>query len=195
MLATLFLLLGGLGGYVHWKRDRRSFSYFGPLMFMVTLALIYYMNFKYGSSQAPDLGESVPREVRDRDYFYLWSFSALSVWIALGLIFVWETVAALLGSGKIRLGEETLDLPRRRSWLLATPVLAIAIVPLFPNLQPVSRSGQTDPADFSADLLNSVEPYGILVTSGDNDTFPEVTRIPYGSTELSRSAAKSAVSV
>jgi hypothetical protein len=172
MLATLFLLLGGLGGYVHWKRDRRSFSYFGPLMFMVTLALIYYMNFKYGSSQAPDLGESVPREVRDRDYFYLWSFSALSVWIALGLVFVWETVAALLGSEKVRVGGETLDLPRRRSWLLATPVLAIAIVPLFANWHSASRAGQTDTADFAADLLNSVEPYGILVTSGDNDTFP-----------------------
>jgi len=172
MLATLFLLLGGLGGYVHWKRDRRSFSYFGPLMFMVTLALIYYMNFKYGSSQAPDLGESVPREVRDRDYFYLWSFSALSVWIALGLVFVWETVAVLLGSEKVQLGDETLDLPRPRSWLLATPVLAIAIVPLFANWQSASRAGQTDTADFAADLLNSVEPYGILVTSGDNDTFP-----------------------
>jgi hypothetical protein len=172
MLATLFLLLGGLGGYVHWKRDRRSFSYFGPLMFMVTLALIYYMNFKYGSSQAPDLGETVPREVRDRDYFYLWSFSALSVWIALGLVFVWETVAALIGSEKIRVGDETLDLPRRRSWLLATPVLAIAIIPLFANWQSASRAGQTDTADFAADLLNSVEPYGILVTSGDNDTFP-----------------------
>jgi hypothetical protein len=172
MLATLFLLLGGLGGYVHWKRDRRSFLYFGPLMFMVTLALIYYMNFKYGSSQAADLGETVPREVRDRDYFYLWSFSALSVWIALGLVFVWETVAALIGSERVRVGDETLDLPRRRSWMLATPVLAIAIIPLFANWQSASRAGQTDTADFAADLLNSVEPYGILVTSGDNDTFP-----------------------
>jgi hypothetical protein len=141
-------------------------------MFMVTLALIYYMNFKYGSSQAPDLGESVPREVRDRDYFYLWSFSALSVWIALGLVFVWETVAVLLGSEKVRLRDETLDLPRPRSWLIATPVLAIAIIPLFANWQSASRAGQTDTADFAADLLNSVEPYGILVTSGDNDTFP-----------------------
>ena len=131
MLATLFLLLGGLGGYVHWKRDRRSFWYFGPLMFMVTLALIYYMNFKYGSSQSTELGDAVEREVRDRDYFYLWSFSALSVWIALGLVFVWETVAALIGSEKVRVGDETLDLPRRRSWLLATPVLALAIIPLF----------------------------------------------------------------
>ena len=172
MLATLFLLLGGLGGYVHWKRDRRSFWYFGPLMFMVTLALIYYMNFKYGSSQSPELGDAVEREVRDRDYFYLWSFSALSVWIALGLVFVWETVAALIGSEKVRVGDETLDLPRQRSWLLATPVLALAIIPLFANWKSASRAGQTDTADFATDLLNSVEPYGILVTAGDNDTFP-----------------------
>jgi len=172
MLATLFLLLGGLGGYVHWKRDRRSFSYFGPLMLMVTLALIYYMNFKYGSSQSPELEDTVAREVRDRDYFYLWSFSAWSVWAALGLVFVWETVAALLGSQKVQVAGETLDLPRRRSWLLASPVLAIALVPLFGNWQSASRAGQTDTADFAADMLNSVEPYGILVTAGDNDTFP-----------------------
>ena len=50
--------------------------------------------------------------------------------------------------------------------------LAVAIVPLFANWQSASRAGQTDTADFAADLLNSVEPYGILVTSGDNDTFP-----------------------
>ncbi len=172
MLATLFLLLGGLGGYVHWKRDRRSFSYFGPLMFMVTIALIYYMNFKYGSSQAPDLGDTVPREVRDRDYFYLWSFSAWSVWSALGLVFVWETIAALIGSDKVLVGNETLDLPRRRSWLLAAPLLGLTLIPLFANWQSASRAGQTDTADFAADLLNSVEPYGVLVTAGDNDTFP-----------------------
>ena len=171
-LATLFLLLGGLGGYVHWKRDRRSFSYFGPLMFMVTLALVYYMNFKYGSSQSPELGESVPREVRDRDYFYLWSFSAWSVWAALGLVYVWETIAALLGAESARVGDETLDLPRRRSWLLASPVLALALIPLLANWKSASRSGQTDTADFAYDLLNSVEPYGIVVTAGDNDTFP-----------------------
>ncbi|HEY1951900.1 MAG TPA: hypothetical protein VGG76_03755 [Gemmatimonadaceae bacterium] len=166
------LLLGGLGGYVHWKRDRRSFSYFGPLMFMVTLALIYYMNFKYGSSQAPELGDAVAREVRDRDYFYLWSYSAWSVWAALGLVYVWETIAALIGTEKVRLADQTLDLPRRRSWTLASPLLALALVPLFANWTSASRAGQTDTADFAYDLLNSVEPYGILITAGDNDTFP-----------------------
>jgi len=171
-LATLFLLLGVLGGYVHWKRDRRSFSYFGPLMFMVTLALIYYMNFKYGWSQSPELGDSVPREVRDRDYFYLWSFSAWSVWASLGLVFVWETIAALLGAERVEVGSENVLLPNRRGWTLASPVLALALIPLLANWTSASRAGQTDTADFASDLLNSVEPYGVLVTAGDNDTFP-----------------------
>ena len=172
MLATLFLLLGGLGGYVHWKRDGRSFSYFGPLMLTVTVGLIYYMNFKYGSSQSPELGDDVAREVRDRDYFYLWSFSAWSVWAALGLVYVWETIAALIGAETVQRGSETIVLPRRRSWLLAAPVLAVVLIPLFANWESASRAGQTDTADFAADLLNSVEPYGVLITSGDNDTFP-----------------------
>ena len=171
-LATVFLLLGLIGGYVHYQRDRRSFWFFGPLMFTMTLLLIYYLNFKYGYSQAPELGDNVPREVRDRDYFYLWSFSGWSVWAALGLVYVWETIAALIGSENVRLGRETLQLPRRQSWLAASPVLALALVPLFANWGAASRRDDTTTRDFAADLLNSVEPYGVLVTVGDNDTFP-----------------------
>jgi len=171
-LATVFLILGLLGGWVHWQRDRRSFWFFGPLMFTMTLLLIYYLNFKYGYSQAPELGDNVPREVRDRDYFYLWSFSGWSVWAALGLVYVWETIAALVGSENVRLGRETLQLPKKRSWLVASPVLALALVPLFGNWASSTRAGDSTTRDFAADLLNSVEPYGILVTVGDNDTFP-----------------------
>ena len=132
-LAVLFLALGLVGGYAHWKRDRQSFWFFGPLVFSVTLALIFYMNFKYGASQAPDLGNDVPREVRDRDYFYLWSFSTWGVWAALGLVWVWETVAGLLGTERVKLGRETVDAPTDRSWKLAAPVMAVALVPLFTN--------------------------------------------------------------
>jgi hypothetical protein len=172
MLASLFLILGLMGGYVHWQRDRRSFSFFGPLIFSVTLLLIYYMNFKYGYSQAPDLGDSVAREVRDRDYFYLWSFSAWSVWVALGLVFVWEKTAELIGSEEVSRGRETVTVPRQQSWIAASPLLAIAFVPLFANWSAASRHGQTDTRDFAHDLLDSVEPYGVLITVGDNDTFP-----------------------
>ncbi|HEV7992492.1 MAG TPA: DUF2723 domain-containing protein [Gemmatimonadaceae bacterium] len=171
LLASLFLVLGLLGGYVHWQRDRRSFWYFGSLMFTMTLVLIYYLNFKYGASQAPELN-GVNREVRDRDYFYLWSFSAWGVWAALGLVAVWESVAQLIGRERVTEGRETFERPTRRALAITSPLLALALIPLFTNWSTASRAGQTDTADFARDLLNSVEPYGVLITVGDNDTFP-----------------------
>jgi hypothetical protein len=170
MLAVIFLVLGLIGGYVHWTTERRTFWYFGPLMFTLTLALIYYMNFKYGWSQSPELGDSVQREVRDRDYFYIWSYSAWGVWAAVGLVYIWQSIAQMIDRG-----EEALDSAghaSRRAWLLATPVLLIACVPLAGNWSSASHRGDTFTASWGADLLNSVEPYGILVTNGDNDTFP-----------------------
>ncbi len=171
-LAVFFLILCAIGGWMHYQKDRRSFWFFGPLVATMTIGLIFYLNFKYGHSQAPELGDSVPREVRDRDYFYLWSFSAMSVWAALGLVYLWETVASLFGADDVKLGREVISEPRQRSFLLASPLLAIAFVPLFGNWTQASRSNQTDTTDFARDLLNSVEPYGILITVGDNDTFP-----------------------
>ena len=171
ILAVIFLSLGLLGGYVHYAQDRRTFWYFGPLMFTLTLALIYYMNFKYGWSQAPELGDNVQREVRDRDYFYIWSFSAWGVWAALGLVYVWQSIAELLDRTPDA-EQDTAGYASRRSWMLATPVLLIAFVPLVGNWSTASHRGDTFAADWGADMLNSVEPYGILITNGDNDTFP-----------------------
>jgi hypothetical protein len=171
LLGALFLVLGLVGGYVHWKRDRRSFWYFGSLMFTMTLVLIYYLNFKYGASQSPEL-VGVAREVRDRDYFYLWSFSAWGVWAALGLVAAWESIAELIGREQVTSGRASVERPTKRAFGLAAPVLALALIPLFTNWSTASRAGQTDTADFAKDLLNSVEPYGVLITVGDNDTFP-----------------------
>ncbi|MGH7649321.1 MAG: glycosyltransferase family 117 protein, partial [Gemmatimonadaceae bacterium] len=94
-LAALFLVLGLAGAWAHWKHDRESFWYFAVFALTVSLALVYYMNFKYSFSQSPQLGNSVPREPRDRDYFFLWSYSAWSVWVALGLMYVWESLATI----------------------------------------------------------------------------------------------------
>ena len=168
MLAGIYLLLGLAGGYAHFKRDRWSFGFFGPLMFTITLALIFYMNFKYGYSQAPELGNTVPREVRDRDYFYLWGFSAWSVWAGLGIVLLWEQLAGLLSP---KAEGEAKRIPRQ-SWLLTTPVFLLAIIPLITNWTAASRRGDTFTRDWAVDLLNSVEPYGVLITNGDNDTFP-----------------------
>ena len=177
ILAVLFLTLGLLGGYVHWSRDRRTFWYFGPLMFTMTLALIYYLNFKYGWSQAPGL--EVPREVRDRDYFYIWSFSAWGVWAAIGLAFVWEQLAYITGGEQpaeekaaTRKQSTLPTAPSRRGFMLAAPVLLIALVPLFGNWRFASRADHHFTGQWARDYLNSLEPYAIVITNGDNDTFP-----------------------
>jgi hypothetical protein len=170
LLAATFLVLGLFGGWVHYQRDRRSFWYFGSLMFTMTLVLIYYLNFKLGASQDP--GSQAPHEVRDRDYFFLWSFSAWGVWAALGLLFVWESIASLIGTDTVKIGRDTVTVPKNSSLRMSSPVLLLAAVPLFANWQFASRAGHHDTRDFAADLLNSVEPYGVLVTVGDNDTFP-----------------------
>jgi hypothetical protein len=59
-----------------------------------------------------------------------------------------------------------------KAWILTSPILLLALVPFFANLRSAPRSGQTFTRDWAVDLLNSVEPYGILITNGDNDTFP-----------------------
>lgn len=57
-------------------------------------------------------------------------------------------------------------------WLPATPVLALCFIPFLGNRISASRAGETIPRDIAWDILQSVEPYGIVITAGDNDTFP-----------------------
>jgi hypothetical protein len=170
LLAAVFLVLGGLGGWMHFQRDRKTFWYMGTLMFTTSLLLVYYLNFKLGGSQDP--GSPQPHEVRDRDYFFIWSFSAWGIWAALGLVAVWESIAAMLEGVKAKPGRATVTVPTLRGWAYASPTLLLAVVPLFGNWSAASRHNHHATRDVAADLLNSVEPYGVLVTVGDNDTFP-----------------------
>ena len=161
-LAAVFFVLAVVGGALHYRHDRRGFRYFGPLMLLMSIVLIYYLNFRYGASQSPDL-TNVQREVRDRDYFFLWSFSAWGVWAGLGLVWLWRSIASL--------GDVVRGISRRRL-VLSAPVLLLALVPLAGNWSAASRRNDRVATSFARDLLNSVEPYGVLVTGGDNDTFP-----------------------
>ncbi len=164
VLAALFFVLALGGGVAHYRHDRRGFWYFGPLMLLTTVVLIYYLNFRYGASQAPEL--AVAREVRDRDYFYLWSYSAWGVWAALGLVWFWRSLATSLGP------VASPDANARRRLSMTAPVLLLAAAPLVGNWSAASRHNDETTSTFARDLLNSVEPYGVLVTAGDNDTFP-----------------------
>jgi hypothetical protein len=166
-LALLFLLLGLYGGWVHYKRDPKSFWYFGTFVFSVTLLFVFLLNFKLGWTQArmPGIDPSLPSEVRDRDYFFVWGFSALGVWIALGLAALWSELVEMFARG----AEAARS---RAAWIAASPVLLIGLLPLVLNASQAPRNKDTVARDWAIDMLNSVEPYGVLITGGDNDTYP-----------------------
>src|SRR5206468_2287180 len=59
-----------------------------------------------------------------------------------------------------------------RRWAVCTPVLLVALVPLLGNRLTASRAGETMARDYARDVLQSLDPYALVVTAGDNDTFP-----------------------
>ncbi|HEX6104665.1 MAG TPA: DUF2723 domain-containing protein [Gemmatimonadales bacterium] len=158
---TLFTLLGLGGLWSLWRSDRRAGLAAAALLGVLTVGLVFYMNFKYGFSQYPDQ-PSLPREVRERDYFFMGSFSAFGLFVALGLGGLMRGAVEFLGDKLSAAGR----------WAAASPVLLLAVVPLFGNRVSASRAHETIARDFAHDILQSVAPYGILITAGDNDTFP-----------------------
>ncbi len=158
---ALFAVLGLSGLWTLWKSDRRAGLAAAALLGVLTMGLVFYMNFKYGFSQYPDQS-SLAREVRERDYFFMGSFSAFGVFVALGFGALMRGIVDFL---------RDRGTPRGR-WAVASVALLPALVPLLANRVSASRSSETMARDFAYDILQSVEPYGILITAGDNDTFP-----------------------
>ena len=161
-LAVLFGALGLLGAWRQWKADKRSAIAMIALMFTLIPLLIFYLNFKYGFSQYPDQ-PSLPREVRERDYFFIVSFAMWGLWAAMGLATLMEWIQSALSA---RVAQEG------RRWAMATPVLLVALIPLAGNRLSAPRNGEWLARDFAYDMLQSCDPYAVLVTAGDNDTFP-----------------------
>src|SRR5436189_3290299 len=162
LLAVVFAFLGLGGAIRHWRADRRTAIAMTALVFFFTLALVFYLNFKYGYSLHGEQGLAA-HEVRERDYFFMVSFALWGIWVAMGLAWMMEGVADWF---RERQPDE------RRRWIYGSPILALALIPLFGNYLTAPRKGETLARDFAFDLLQSVEPYGVLVTAGDNDTFP-----------------------
>jgi hypothetical protein len=154
----LFLGLGIWGAMEHYRRDKKSFWYIGTLFFTLSFVLVFYMNFRYGYMQGQQIGQQ-DTEVRERDYFYICTFSVWGLWVGIGLTALWLRVADNMGR-------------TRKAILTASPVMLIALLPLGLNWKYATRAGDYAARDFAYNLLQSVEPYGVLITNGDNDTFP-----------------------
>jgi hypothetical protein len=154
LLTVLFTGLGLLGARRHWLADRRAALAMSALVLTLSVALVFYLNFKWGYSQ-PYTG--LEHEVRERDYFFVASFAAWGVWVGIGLAAIATAVAARLP---------------QRGWRFAAPVFCIALIPLLGNRLTASRTGETVARDYARDVLQSVDPYALIITTGDNDTFP-----------------------
>jgi hypothetical protein len=152
----LFATLGLFGALTHYREDRPSFWYIAILFGTLSVALVYYLNFKYGYSLADPFGDYTLHEVRERDYFFIVGFSVWGLWSGIGIAALWRAMA---DSGE-------------RSLRSLSPILALGMIPLVLNFGWASRAGDYTARDWGYDLLQSVPPYGILFTNGDNDTFP-----------------------
>ena len=156
----LFVALGAFGMVEHRRWDRATWWFIMGIFATTSIGLILYLNFKPGFSIGFDaFPDRELHEVRERDYFYTVSFVFWGLWAGLGI-----------GALYARLRS------RAAGWrMAATPVFALALIPFSLNFAAASRRhGPTTtlPRDFAYDMLIGVEPYGILFTNGDNDTFP-----------------------
>lgn len=155
LFTMLFTGLGVWGAMEHHRRDRSSFWYVAVLFGTLSVGLVYYLNFKYGYSVPDPVNDYTLHEVRERDYFFIASFSLWGLWAGLGIVALWQT-----------LGERLQGLSR------GAPILGLALIPLVLNWPWATRSYDYAARDWAHNLLMSVEPYAILFTNGDNDTFP-----------------------
>ncbi len=157
-VTVLFMALGLMGLLVVWRADRYIFAYVAGLVATLTVGLVIYLNFKYGFSLAPHITDQLAHEVRERDYFFVASFLVWGNLAGLGLAGFWAALSDHWGGGAAH-------------WR-AAPVFVIALIPMTYNWAWASRSGDYAARDWAYDLLMSVEPFGVLFTNGDNDTFP-----------------------
>src|SRR5690606_39597248 len=108
-------------------------------------------------------------EVRERDYFFIVGFSVWGLWAGLGIAALWQRLTDSIAA-RVAAAAESGGMQRAR--LFAAPVLALALIPLVFNWAWASRALDYAARDWAYNLLMSVEPYGVLFTNGDNDTFP-----------------------
>ena len=143
------LLLGILGLVFQFDRDKRGSWIVFLMFFMTGIAIVLYLN-------------QPPFQVRERDYAYAGSFYMFSIWIgfAVAAIYSWISDASK-GKG---------ELPTA----ICTTVACLFVPALMAaeNWDDHDRSNRRTSTEMARNYLNSVGQNGILITHGDNDTFP-----------------------
>ena len=145
------LLLGILGIFFQFRRDGRGCWLTFLMFFMTGIAIVIYLN-------------QPPLQVRERDYAYAGSFYSFCIWIGLGVAALYSWLMDMM---KNRRSVEVATAAGVTVLSLGVPVLMAA-----ENWDDHDRSNRYTAVEMAKNYLNSVGENGILVTHGDNDTFP-----------------------
>ena len=144
------LLLGIIGIFFQYGRDKRGCWLTFLMFFMTGIAIVIYLN-------------QPPYQVRERDYAYAGSFYSFSIWIGLAVAAIYSWIADRF-KGERR---ETVA-----SAVVAVALLGVPSLMASENWDDHDRSNRYTAVEMAKNYLNSVGPNGILITHGDNDTFP-----------------------
>ena len=141
------LILGLLGIAYHYMRDKRDGLVVGLLFFFTGLAISIYLN----------MPGNQPRE---RDYAFVGSFYAFAIWIGIGVLFVQELLTKVMKANVAN--------------YVAAGVCFMAVPVIMCNQEwdDHDRGKKVLARDLAIDYLQSCAPNAILVTFGDNDTYP-----------------------
>lgn len=152
------LLLGIIGIFFQFARDKRGSWVTFLLFFMTGIAIVIYLN-------------QPPFQVRERDYAYAGSFYAFSIWIGMAVMAIYTWIENLLASK-----EKTVESGSGKYVAAASAVsllcLGVPVLMAQQNWDDHDRSHRYTAVEMARNYLNSVGPNGILITHGDNDTFP-----------------------
>ncbi len=146
-LPLLFGLIGMFYQYNNGKKGKQGFSVVMLLFVFTGIAIIVYLN-------------QYPYQPRERDYAYAGSFYAFAVWIGLAVVAIYSMIQKILKG-----------VPGAVAVTLVSLVLVPGILAA-QNWNDHDRSGRYMTRDFAVDYLESCAPNAILLTYGDNDTFP-----------------------
>ncbi len=141
------LILGLMGMLWQYQRDRKGFWVIIVLFVMTGIAIVVYLN-------------QYPLQPRERDYAYAGSFYAFSIWVGLGLCFIVDNLRKIIPYNII------LTVAFIFCFLAAPGLLA------FQNWDDHDRSGRYTARDIGSNYLNSCDENAVLLTYGDNDSFP-----------------------
>ena len=141
-------LLGVIGLIFHYQKDWKRALSVSVLFLMTGFAIIVFLN-------------QYPFQPRERDYSYVGSFFAYSIWVGLG------------ATGLVSLASYYLKNNKFISYaVVGLCFLAVPFNMLRENYHDHDRHLRYVAPDYAYNLLNSCAPNAIVFTNGDNDTFP-----------------------